>query len=143
MEIEHLAHSPNLAVMNTAVSGGPRTLLRLEGLAVLVSGVVAYRKLDEPWLLFAVLFLTPDVTMAGYLLGSRIGATTYNLGHTYVAPIMLAGLMTLGLVPAQWGLCVIWCSHIGFDRALGYGLKFSSAFQATHLGSLKKPALED
>jgi Domain of unknown function (DUF4260)/Transposase domain (DUF772) len=29
---------------------------------------------------------------------------------------------------------VIWCAHIGFDRALGYGLKYSAGFGFTHLG---------
>jgi hypothetical protein len=41
------------------------------------------------------------------------------------------------------GLSLIWAAHIGFDRLLGYGLKYSSNFQHTHLGLLgpgKTPA---
>ena len=33
-------------------------------------------------------------------------------------------------------LSLIWVAHIGADRALGYGLKYSSAFQDTHLGRI-------
>jgi hypothetical protein len=31
---------------------------------------------------------------------------------------------------------VIWCAHIGFDRALGYGLKYPGDFKMTHLGRI-------
>ncbi|MDU3890869.1 MAG: DUF4260 family protein [Serratia liquefaciens] len=35
---------------------------------------------------------------------------------------------------------LIWGAHIGFDRALGYGLKYASGFADTHLGGLgRKP----
>ena len=36
-----------------------------------------------------------------------------------------------GLAPA-----LIWAAHIGFDRALGYGLKYPTAFSDTHLGRI-------
>jgi hypothetical protein len=122
--------------MNTGVSGIPRNLLCLEGLSVLSAGLVAYHMLAGPWTLFLVLFLIPDLSMLGYLAGPRIGAAAYNAVHTYAAPALLAGAMSLGLLTPHWGLCLIWASHIGFDRALGYGLKFSSAFRDTHLGKL-------
>jgi hypothetical protein len=31
---------------------------------------------------------------------------------------------------------LIWLAHIGFDRALGYGLKYSAGFSFTHLGRI-------
>lgn len=31
---------------------------------------------------------------------------------------------------------LIWCAHIGFDRALGYGLKYPEGFGFTHLGRI-------
>jgi hypothetical protein len=31
-------------------------------------------------------------------------------------------------------IALIWVAHIGFDRALGYGLKYATAFKHTHLG---------
>ena len=33
---------------------------------------------------------------------------------------------------------MIWLAHIGFDRALGYGLKYSAGFGFTHLGRIGK-----
>ncbi len=29
---------------------------------------------------------------------------------------------------------MIWCAHIGFDRAFGYGLKYSAGFGFMHRG---------
>ena len=33
-------------------------------------------------------------------------------------------------------LGLVWLAHIGSDRLLGYGLKYSDDFQRTHLGWL-------
>ena len=33
---------------------------------------------------------------------------------------------------------MIWLAHIGIDRALGYGLKYSTGFGFTHLGRIGK-----
>ena len=45
---------------------------------------------------------------------------------------MLAGFL-VG-VPAAAAGGLIWIAHIGFDRALGYGLKYPTGFGDTHLG---------
>jgi hypothetical protein len=37
-------------------------------------------------------------------------------------------------------LALIWLAHIGFDRALGYGLKYAAGFGFTHLGRIGKEA---
>lgn len=112
-------------------------LQRLEGLAALVLGVVAYAWLGQSWWVFALLFLAPDLAMLGYLRSPRLGALTYNLVHTYVAPAMLA-LAGLALGPLAFGLAAIWAAHIGFDRLLGYGLKLETGFEQTHLGPIGK-----
>jgi hypothetical protein len=31
---------------------------------------------------------------------------------------------------------IIWVAHIGFDRLLGYGLKYETGFKDTHLGKV-------
>jgi hypothetical protein len=83
---------------------------------------------------FAVLFFAPDVSFAGYLAGPRVGAALYNVAHSYVAPLALATtLLALGAGP---NLVLVWAAHIGFDRALGYGLKYPSGFGDTHLGRI-------
>ena len=122
-----------------AVTGHVRAALRLEGAAILAGSVLAYRALGGPWMAFALLFLVPDLSMTGYLVGRRFGAATYNLGHTYLAPAALAlGGALLAGANAGAGqfylLALIWTAHIGFDRLLGYGLKYTHAFGATHLG---------
>lgn len=116
------------------VSGVPQLLLRLEGAAALTAAGFAYSRVGGHWQLFAILFLVPDLTMLGYLAGRRVGAACYNAGHSYLGPAGLAAFAAA--LNAHTLLCVacIWCAHIGFDRLLGYGLKYGTAFGDTHLG---------
>jgi hypothetical protein len=60
----------------------PATLLHIEEAVILLLILFAYHHLHASWLLFAILFLTPDLFMLGYLLNTRVGAATYNLVHT-------------------------------------------------------------
>lgn len=108
-------------------------LLRLEGLLLLAAAVSGYALLDGGWLFFALLFLAPDLSMAGYLRGPAVGATVYNAGHTYLAPaaLLLHGWFGGSLLAAQLGL--VWVAHIGVDRLLGFGLKRPTGFRDTHL----------
>lgn len=126
------------------VTGFPRFLLRLEGLVVLLLSLHLYNELGEGWLLFVLLFFAPDISMLGYLAGPGSGAVIYNLGHTYLFP---AGLALLGYMlgqPFLYSLALIWSAHIGFDRLIGYGLKYNASFQKTHLGRIgRKPQEEE
>ena len=117
-------------------SGGPIIWLRLEGLAVLIAAVLSYAHGHHSWILFAVLLLLPDISFAGYLAGPRIGAMCYNLLHSYASALLLAAvLFATGSSPA---IALIWIAHIDMDRALGYGLKYASSFNDTHLGKIGK-----
>ena len=58
-----------------------KNLLRLEEFALFLLAIYLFASPDYPWWLFLVLFLTPDLGALGYLGGSRLGATTYNLTH--------------------------------------------------------------
>jgi hypothetical protein len=88
------------------------------------------------WGRFALLFLAPDLSMLAYLAGPRRGAVAYNSVHSYVGPVVLglAGFLSPGTTATA--LALIWAVHIGFDRLLGYGLKYPSAFGHTHLGAI-------
>ncbi len=112
----------------------PKVLLHLEGLLVLGVACLGYGAWGDAWWKFAILFLAPDLAMLGYLFGPKVGAAAYNAAHTYVvvAALWLAGF--LAHAPGVISLCLIWLAHIGFDRLLGYGLKYPSAFKDTHLG---------
>ncbi len=120
----------------TAVQGSVRRVLRIEGVAVAVVSVMLYYHQAGGWLMFVVLFLTPDLFMLGYFAGPRVGAVAYNLAHAYISPLVLGAAGVLADVPLAMVLALIWTAHIGFDRALGYGLKYATAFGDTHLGRL-------
>jgi hypothetical protein len=111
----------------------PRLLLHAEGAAVAGAAVVLYFWADFPWWLLVVLALAPDLAMLGYLAGPRIGATAYDLAHTYVLPVALAAIGVLADADTAVQIGLIWLTHIGVDRALGYGLKYPSGFKDTHL----------
>jgi hypothetical protein len=119
-----------------AVAGVPRRILRLEGVAVLGVSLLLYRQFGGGWGLLALCFLLPDLSILGYLAGPRAGATLYNLAHSYIGPILL-WLVTRS-ISCSWAVfaVLIWTAHLCFDRAAGYGLKYSSSFGNTHLGTL-------
>ena len=110
-----------------------RVLLHLEGLALLVAAVVVYVEIDASWILFAVLFLAPDVSFLGYLAGPRVGAAAYNALHTAVVPVALAVFALLADAENVLAVALVWLAHIGVDRAIGYGLKYPTALRDTHL----------
>jgi hypothetical protein len=119
-----------------AVTGGLRTLLRLEGLTLFVGMTLLYAVWDGSWWVYAILFLVPDLSFAAYLAGPKAGAIVYNAAHSYMAPM---ALMTTGFAlssPLVLSIAMIWLAHIGIDRALGYGLKYFSGFGFTHLGRI-------
>ena len=127
---------PSTPMQAGAVSGAVRLLLRAEGMALLLLAAAAYARFGGEWSFFALTFLLPDVALAAYLAGSRAGAVAYNAAHSLVVP---AVLLALGLA-AEWSVAfdlgLVWAAHIGLDRALGFGLKYSRGFSHTHLGQL-------
>lgn len=119
-----------------AVTGNALIWIRLEGFAMLALSMVLYFELGHPWWVFLALFLVPDLSMFGYLANPRVGCACYNVVHSYVIPF---GLLTFGLATDRLdlvSLVCIWIGHIGFDRSLGYGLKYPGSFKDTHLGKL-------
>ena len=115
-------------------------LLRLEGLALGLLCVWVYATFHQSWWLFAALILAPDLSMLGYLGGPRIGAILYNAVHSWVSVIVLFFLIWYVFAGDNLllSLTFILGAHIGFDRALGFGLKLPSGFKDTHLGRVGK-----
>jgi hypothetical protein len=128
------ASNPSI-LLQGVVRDGPNLILRAEGLALLTAATVAYAQTGSGWGLYALLFLAPDVFMLGYLHSTRVGAWMYNLGHTTIVPFALVGVGLAFTAPVFVGVGLIWMAHIGFDRAVGYGLKYTDAFKHTHLGT--------
>jgi len=120
------------------VRGGVRWLLRGEALAIMVATTVAFFASGaSPWL-YAVVFFMPDLSFAAYTISARIGAAAYNAVHSYILAVLLGGLGWLLGVDLLWQVALILGAHAGFDRSLGYGLKYASGFGHTHLGSIGK-----
>ncbi len=125
-----------------AVDGGVRVLMRTEGLLLLLATVALYARVGSGWGLFALVFLAPDLSFTGYLLGPRIGALAYNIMHSTVGPLALAAVSLGFHQHLTLALALIWLAHIGFDRALGYGLKQARGFGFTHLGPIGRSLKE-
>lgn len=126
--------------MPGAVTGSVKTILRLEGLCVLLVSLYAYAYYGAGWGLFAACLLLPDLSLLGYLAGPRAGAGIYNAAHSYIGA--LAALVAALAYPTEVSpsIGLIWCAHIGMDRLFGYGLKYPTDFGHTHLGLIGRAA---
>jgi hypothetical protein len=139
---------------------GTTIILRLEGLALALACLWLFSLFHQSWWLFALLILTPDLSMLGYLAGPKVGAALYNAAHSWVT---VAGFFFLFWYFPEWfdwindtygyfsgkdtggvlllSLPFILGAHIGIDRVLGYGLKHRTGFKDTHLGRIGKTPL--
>jgi hypothetical protein len=111
----------------------PAWLLRVEEACLLAAAVWLYAHLHFSWLLFAVLFLAPDLFMVGFLANVRLGAAMYNLGHWLLLPLALGAVGVASGRSLAIEVAIIWFSHIAFDRMMGYGMKYPTFFKDTHL----------
>ena len=128
------------------VTGVLKYVLRAEGFALFLSAVLAFHFMGGNWWMFAALILVPDLSFFAYFISPRMGAIAYNTMHSTIGPLLLA-IFGWTMDPNDnmhilRDLCgftaLIWLAHIGFDRAVGYGLKYASAFKDTHLGTIGK-----
>lgn len=115
-----------------------KNIIRLEEMAMLVASVLALIYLKVPYWYYMILFLGPDISMFGYLLGNKTGAACYNIfHHKGIAVTLLAA----GFFYDNWLLQVtglILLGHSSMDRMMGYGLKYTEGFKFTHLGVIGK-----
>lgn len=115
-----------------------KQILKLEQIAFFVLGVFLFSQTDYSWWWFLALFLVPDISILGYLVNPKIGATFYNISHHYAVAI---GIYFIGIYFKITELQVIgsvFFAHSAFDRMLGFGLKYSDDFKNTHLGRIGK-----
>lgn len=113
---------------------------RTENLAIAATVVVVFVRLHFSWWWLPVFFMAFDLSAAGYLVDNRVGGVCYNLAHAYIGPAVL--LLSYVVSATRWCAFVglLWAFHIAVDRVLGYGLKFASSFQHTHLGTIGRKA---
>lgn len=135
---------PTSITTNTTATAAPamdprvRRWLQAEGAAFLAAGLAGFLWLGLPWYTFLLLLVVPDVSMIGYVVSPRVGAITYNLGHSQVTGLAVAGIgLATGFVPVTAAGAIL-IAHSGMDRLMGYGLKSPTSFQDTHLGRIGK-----
>ncbi len=121
-----------------AAEGWVKSVLRIEGVAVLLLCLYLYQIFGFSWLLFAMLFFCPVLAFFAYLINSKTGAIAYNIAHSYISPILMCFAYFISDIEVLKLVGVVWLAHIGFDRMLGYGLKYSKGFSYTHLGVVGK-----
>jgi hypothetical protein len=111
----------------------PSLLLRVEGLAMALGALALYFHLGFGWVLLVVFALAPDLSAVGYAFGPRVGAVLYDIAHCEALPVLVAVIGILHGADGHIQVALIWLTHIGVDRAAGYGLKYPTAFKDTHL----------
>ena len=119
----------------------PIYLLQAEALSLLIAACAAFNLLfPHQWMLFACLFLVPDLSLLLFLREpGAVASVVYNIMHNYVLPSLL-GMLAAPLHSALLGeLSLIWVAHISLDRMLGYGLKYPASFRFTHIQSADQP----
>ena len=113
-----------------------RRWLRAEGLAGLALGWLVWQAHGGELLWFVPAVLVPDISMLGYLGGTHTGAIAYNIAHNWFVGGLVVGLgLLLAVTPITLAGAVL-VAHTGGDRLLGYGLKYPTSFQDTHLGRI-------
>ena len=113
-------------------------LIALEEAALALLGIyfLTIYNMGLPLWIWIPLFLSPDLSMLGYLINTKVGAVTYNLvHHRAIALLVIAcGYYTHNNYCLSIGILLF--AHSSFDRMLGYGLKYGDSFKHTHLGWL-------
>ncbi|WP_281202757.1 DUF4260 domain-containing protein [Cytobacillus kochii] len=110
-----------------------RIIVKWEYILLLLLTVVAYITWEFSILAFVIFLFLPDVFMFGYLLNNKVGTILYNIGHTFIFPLLILGIYFVIKEPILLMVSLIWSAHISMDRALGYGLKYEEGFKVTHL----------
>ena len=111
----------------------PGFFLRAEALVIFLGAIALYAHQGYSGIAFVVLLLVPDVSMVGYLVNVRMGSVIYNVVHVNVLPAILITVSLALNSPVGIQIALIWFAHIHMDRIVGYGLKYPTFFQDTHL----------
>lgn len=115
-----------------------KTILKLEELGLFVLGIYLFSFLIYQWWWFLLLILAPDLSMIGYAFGNKTGAFLYNIVHHKGIAVLLYIIGCYLKIELLQLIGIILFSHSSMDRIFGYGLKYKTGFQDTHLGKIGK-----
>lgn len=115
-----------------------KQLISIEEVAMFLLAIFAFSYLNYSWWVFPALLLLPDLSMLGYIFNTKVGAILYNVFHhkALAVLIFILGLHFLWPMVELTGIMLF--AHSSMDRALGYGLKYFTGFNDTHLGKIGK-----
>lgn len=111
-------------------------LVRLENAIIFIAIVTIYFMFGFSVWTFLILLLVPDLFMLGYLVDRKIGSYIYNIGHSYIIPILITLLYLAIGADILLIIGLIWLAHISMDRTIGYGLKYTDSFDKTTIQRL-------
>ena len=111
-------------------------LVRLENAIIFIAIVTIYFMFGFSVWTFLILLLVPDLFMLGYLVDRKIGSYIYNIGHSYIIPILITLLYLAIGADILLIISLIWLAHISMDRTFGYGLKYTDSFDKTTIQRL-------
>lgn len=118
-----------------------KQLIKLEEAAMFLLSIYLLSLLHYAWWWWLVWILAPDLSALAYLGGNRVGAIGYNLAHHKgVAIVIYLTGVYLQSQPLQFAGLILF-GHSSMDRGMGYGLKYFSGFQDTHLGKIGRRAI--
>jgi hypothetical protein len=115
-----------------------KNMLRSEELFTTLASIyfLYMYNLGLPIWIWIPLFLSPDISMLGYLIDTQAGAFAYNVFHHRGIALALAFAGYFAHVPVLLTIGILLFAHSSFDRMMGYGLKYADDFKHTHLGWL-------
>ena len=113
--------------MWTALAHGQQSLwLRAESLAILAGTLWLYAQYGAGWLLFALFFAVPDLSLFIGVVNRYAAAAVYNVAHSYVVGVGLALVGVYTSDRSVFALALAWIAHISFDRLIGLAYPMSA-----------------
>jgi positive regulator of sigma E activity len=112
--------------------------LKLEELAMTAIAIyfLSIHNLGISFWWWSLIFFSPDISMLGYLLNTRVGAISYNLFHHKGIALVTVALGYYFHNDIVIAIGILLFAHSSFDRTMGYGLKYPDSFKNAHLGTL-------
>jgi hypothetical protein len=114
-----------------------KNVIKAEEFAMFMISIYFFSLLDFKWWIFPALILLPDISFVGYAFNPKVGAMVYNFFHHKAVAILIAfiGLIVGNSILQLIGIILF--AHSSMDRLFGYGLKYFTGFNDTHLGPIK------